>query len=322
MNPEIKFAIVREDPAVDLAVVERARAMRVLFVASGGCPLLEIAHRFPEVDVVGFDFNPAQLEHVRAKISALERADLRSLNVGDSDPRALNQRGSFEGLFRVLRQAIIEFVADEETLERFFHPGADETTPSNPADTPTQWFLSPYWPVCFELAFHHPLLDAMFTEAATQNAAPGSYPRYFQRVFERGLLREDARRNPFLQHILLGRYHPLDAPGYIEGAGKHHDLTLVQGALTDVEDIGSFDVIQLSNIFDWSSDALVERWCKLLREQCKPGCHVILRQLNNTRDLRQFFGDAFVFEEELANQLLDQDRSLFYNRIEIARRVG
>ncbi|MEC9396330.1 MAG: DUF3419 family protein, partial [Myxococcota bacterium] len=67
MESVVKFAIVREDPEVDLAVIERASARRVLFVASGGCTLLEIKHRFPAIDVVGFDFNPAQLDHVRDK---------------------------------------------------------------------------------------------------------------------------------------------------------------------------------------------------------------------------------------------------------------
>ena len=45
MEPVVKFAIVREDPEVDLAILEYASAKRVLFVASGGCTLLEIAHR-------------------------------------------------------------------------------------------------------------------------------------------------------------------------------------------------------------------------------------------------------------------------------------
>ena len=316
MESVVKFAIVREDPEVDLAVIERASARRVLFVASGGCTLLEIKHRFPAIDVVGFDFNPAQLDHVRDKVSALERADLVALNIEDANPKSLNQRGAFEGLFRILRQTIVEFVASEEALERFFAPGA----PDDP-ESARQWFASPYWPVAFELAFHHPLLDVMFTEAATQNAAPGSYPRYFQAIFEDGLTRPGAARNPFLQHILLGRYLSQDAPGYVKGAGNHLALTLEQGSLLDVEGLETFDVIQLSNIFDWSSDALVESWCQALRERCKPGCHVILRQLNNTRDLRRFFGDTFVFEEALASDLLARDRSLFYNRIEIARRI-
>ena len=316
MEPVVKFAIVREDPEVDLAIIEHASAKRVLFVASGGCTLPEIAHRLPEVEVVGFDFNPAQLERVRAKIGALERSDLRSLNVEDADPAGLNQCGAFEGLFRVLRQAIVEFVASEEALERFFAPGA----PEDP-ETPRGWFASPYWPIAFELAFHHPLLDVMFTEAATQNAEPGSYPRYFQRVFEDGLTRPGAARNPFLQHILLGRYLEGDAPGYVQAAGTRPAIALQQGSLLDIEGLDRFDVIHLSNIFDWSSDALVEEWCAALREHCKPGCHVILRQLNNTRDLRRFFGQEFTFEDELANELLARDRSLFYNRIEIARRL-
>ena len=145
--------------------------------------------------------------------------------------------GGREPLARALR--VIRGARREEALERFFAPGA----PDDP-ESARQWFASPYWPVAFELAFHHPLLDVMFTEAATQNAAPGSYPRYFQAIFEDGLTRPGAARNPFLQHILLGRYLSQDAPGYVKGAGNHLALTLEQGSLLDVEGLETFDIEQ------------------------------------------------------------------------------
>ena len=72
-------------------------------------------------------------------------------------------------------------------------------------------FTNAYWPVGFQLFFSDALLNTMFGPDATQHAVPGSYPGYFQGLIERGLLRDDARNNPFLQHIFLGHYMDREA---------------------------------------------------------------------------------------------------------------
>lgn len=315
----LKFAVVREDPELELALVARTRARAVLTVASGGCTLLTLARRHPELELVGFDFNPRQLAHVREKAGALGTAPLLRFNVGSADPAGLNQRGEFEGLFRTLRHFIEEFVAPARELAAFFEPA---TPAEERRALRERWFGSPYWPVAFELALASPFLHAMFGPAATQHAAPGSYPGYFQSVFERGLRREDAPRNPFLQHVLLGHYRVEDAPEYLRTA-RSVPLTLVEGSLPDVPGLGRFDVVSLSNIFDWSDDALVASWAGLLSREARPGCAVLLRQLNNQRDLRRFFEPAFAFDDALGAELLAKDRSLFYERIEVGfRKAG
>jgi len=312
----MKFAVVREDPELELALVERTKARAVLTVASGGCTLLTLARRHPELELVGFDFNSRQLAHVREKASALGEAPLERFNVGDADPTGLNQRGEFEGLFRTLRRFLEEFVAPARELATFFEPSTP--TPERHA-LRSGWFGSPYWPVAFELALASPFLHAMFGPAATQHAAPGSYPGYFQAVFERGLQREDAPRNPFLQHVLLGAYRPEDAPEYLRAQGPV-PLTLLEGSLLDVPGLSRFDVVSLSNVFDWSDDPLVASWAALLSREARSGCAVLLRQLNNQRDLRRFFEPAFEFDDALGAALLAKDRSLFYERIEVGFR--
>jgi S-adenosylmethionine-diacylglycerol 3-amino-3-carboxypropyl transferase len=312
----LKFAVVREDPELELALVERTKARAVLTVASGGCTLLTLARRHPSLELVGFDFNPRQLAHVREKAVALGRVPLERLNVGDPDPAGVNQRGEFEGLFRTLRRFIEEFVAPAGELAAFFEP---ETPPAERQALLSRWRGSAYWPVAFRLAFADPFLHAMFGPAATQHAAPGSYPGYFQAVFERGLQREDAAHNPFLQHVLLGAYRAEDMPEYLRARGPL-PVTLVEGSLPDVPGLGRFDVISLSNIFDWSDDTLVASWAALLSREARPGCAILCRQLNNRRDLRRFFEPAFRFDDALGAELLARDRSLFYERIEVGFR--
>jgi S-adenosylmethionine-diacylglycerol 3-amino-3-carboxypropyl transferase len=314
----LKFAVVREDPELEAQLVRATEAQAVLLVASGGCTALSLKHAFPRLDVVAFDFNPAALTHVREKAAAVERGELRQLNVGDASRGGLNQRGDFEGLFRTLRGFLLEFVLTEEELEAFFSPGTSREARRALLE---RWRASPYWPAAFAVTFADGFLHAMFGPAATQHAAPGSYPAYFQRVFERGLARSDAARNPFLQHVLLGYYRPEDAPAYVR-AGRALPVTLIEGTLLEVPDLGRFDVIHLSNIFDWSEDALVAAWAERLVREAKPGARILIRQLNNQRDLRRFFAPAFAFDDALSADFLERDRSLFYERFECGTRVA
>ena len=306
----LKFAVVREDPWIEVALVEAFGVEAVLLAASGGCTALTLASRFGSLEVTAFDFNPRQLAHVREKIEVVASGDVGRLGVGVEG--GLNQGGEFEGLFRVLRHFVEEFVAPPEEIEGYFR-GRD-------GGRAGAWMASKYWPTAFELAFSDALLLAMFGPEAVQHAAPGSYPGYFQGVFERGLRREDGPRNPFLQHVFLGRYLPEDAPEYVT-AGRALDVSLVEGGLLEVPDLDRFGLISLSNIFDWSDDGLVASWAGVLRAQVRPGAVVVVRQLNNTRDIRGFFGPGFEFDGGLGRRLQEADRSLFYNRIEVGRRV-
>jgi S-adenosylmethionine-diacylglycerol 3-amino-3-carboxypropyl transferase len=312
----LKFAVVREDPQIEAQVCERLAARAALVVASGGCTLLELKRRFADLELCGFDFNPLQLEHVRRK---MEGAGLRSssdFNVADDRIDGLNQCGDFEKLFRLLRHYLEAFVCSEEAFGCFFDPETDRDTRMALAHS---WFASRYWPAAFHAAFNGPLLNAMFGPAATQHAPQGSYPPYFQAVFEKGLLREDAANNPFLQHILLGCYLKGDAPAYVFESSRG-SIELVHGTLLEVPDLSRFDVISLSNIFDWSDDAVVETWAARLKEEVRRGAAIVIRQLNNERDLRRFFEPEFAFDDAWGEALLEDDRSLFYNRIEVGVR--
>ncbi len=288
MAPPLKFAVVREDPALELELVRRFARRRPLIVASGGCTALTLTGA--DVDAVtAFDLNPTQLAHVEAKRAARARGDLAALGVESTE--GLHEIGAFEGLFRVLRRFVDEFVT--------------------PLD-----FQNPYWPAAFHTTFNDAFLHAMFGPAATQHAAPGSYPGYFQRAFERGLGREGS--NPFLDHVFRGMYRRAALPPYIT-AVERAPLTLVEGSLLDVPHLERFDLFSLSNVFDWSDDGLVAAWATALTA-AEPGSVVLLRQLNNRRDLRAFFAPHFRFDDALGQDLLARDQSLFYERIEVGVR--
>ncbi len=310
----VKFAVVREDPQIELRVLEKARARSVLLVASGGCTALSVKHERPDVDVVAYDFNPAQIAHVRLKNAALASGNRRLFNVEDVGPYGLNQCGAFEGIFRLLRSAFLEWVAPPTEVEAFFA----HATQQQRAQLVSAWSASAYWPAIFSSAFQDALLHAMFGPDATQHAPRGSYPAYFQAAMERGLRRADAAHNPFLQHIFLGCYRQEDAPAYLK-AQSALDIELRQGGIPDMADIARFGCVHLSNIFDWNDDAVISVWSHHLGNMAT-GSLLINRQLNNQREMAHFLGEKFFLQEELSRALTAEDRSLFYNRIQVWQR--
>lgn len=314
-NP-IQFAVVREDPAIERALVDEVGAARVLLVASGGCTALSLAAERPGVAITVFDVNPAQLDLVRRKSEALARPDrARRFNVGTADPEGLSACGNFEALFRGLRRFIEDLVVPADELARAFD------VPRSLSPTVDRLVGHRYWPVAFEVFFHDALLHAMFGEAATQHAPAGSYPRWFRAAFEGGLRRPDAFDNYFLHHVLLGHYldRPAALPPYLRAPAPAPELEAVLGPLGDVPDLSRFDVIALSNLTDWMTPAQIAELARGLRA-ARPGALCVLRQLNNDVDLDAWLHDHWAPEEQLGASLLARDRSMFYRRVRVYRR--
>lgn len=299
---DLQFAVVREDPALEARLLRGMAGRRVFLIASGGCTALHLLSEFPDLELTALDANPAQIRHVQSKMEALSR------RAGLDRWQELSQCGNFESLFRGLRLFLEEMVAAPEEWERLLQD------PSLPADP---LFAHSYWPVAFELFFHERLLVAMFGPQAIQYAIPGSYPRYFQQVFEAGLRRPDRGQNYFLHHVLLGRYLPHALPAFLRNPPASVDIHLVRDTIERAPDFSGYDLISLSNLFDWMDPGVIDTVTRRLSEETRPGAVVLLRQLNNDRDLRPSFS-GFRFDAASGQELLARDRSLFYNRLLIA----
>ena len=319
-NNDVQFAVVREDPMIEAALVRLTKANNVLLIASGGCTALTLQALFPEVHITLVDFNPAQLKRVREKMCALQDTDEasrhRRFNIGTSDPNGLNQNGNFESLFRGLREFIFDLVADEADIRALFEDKARLAAVSEVL------FSSKYWPVAFDLYFSDALLNTMFGPEATQHAETGSYPRYFQRLFEKGLTAAAAFDNYFLHHVFLGYYlqRPGSLPYYLLEPPTDYRFQMVTGTLEQVPQLQRFDLISLSNIMDWMPIAEIAALIRHLQNEMKSGATVLYRQLNNYTDLSTDFGDSFEFDTAVGVQFQEIERSLFYATVHVGRR--
>lgn len=317
---KVQFAVVREDPMVEAELIRLTNASNVLLIASGGCTALTLQALFPDLHITLVDFNPAQLERVQEKISVLRDVDkttrCRRFNIGTSDPSGLNQNGNFESLFRGLREFIFDLVADESEIRVLFEEKDQLVNVSEVL------FSNKYWQVAFDLYFSDSLLNAMFGPEATQHAEPGSYPRYFQQLFEKGLTSAKAFNNYFLHHVFLGYYlqRPNSLPYYLLVPPTDYHFQIVEGTLDQVPELQRFDLISLSNIMDWMPLTETVALMSHLQNEMKSGASLLYRQLNNYTDLSTHFGDSFEFDTALGVQFQAIERSLFYSSVHVGKK--
>lgn len=294
VNNSLQFGITREDPEIELTLIRQFGLKHMLAICSGGDTLLAVKAAHPEVSVTGLDFNPNQLNHFKNKL--LNKETLAE--------------GNFESLFKLWRNFFNEFVLTLEDTKRLFCDGGDLE----------KIFQNKYWSVSFDLFFHESFLRAMFGEAAIQHAPKGSYPRYFQNAFTRGLRADSFQKNPFLQHLFFGKF--TDVQSYYRTKLSSSDFNLIEGMLSDVKNLSQYDLVQLSNIFDWSSIDEIKACCRLLDKELKPGAMVLIRQINNESPVAEYLGPNFKIHQALGDELQRNDRSLFYSKIIVAEKRG
>ena len=318
----LNFSVMLEDDAIERALLasRQARGLpcrRVLTIASGGDTALAVRCAHPQLEeVVGLDLNPAQLEHARAKASAIERGQLAALNLGDDADTGLAQQGACAALFRDYRRALRQRVAPGDQLARALDP--QEPLAARDALV-TAWMSDPEWIPLHEALYGPERFARTFGPQATQHAHAATYAAHVRRALERGLRRADAPHNPWLQHIFLGLMREQDAPAHWV-AGRALDVRWVCGGLEAAGPLSRYDVLSLSNIFDWSPWAQVRRDVDRLIAQVRPGAQLIIRQLYSELALEELLRGAFTLDRAQAAQRLAQDRSLLYTTLIIATR--
>lgn len=312
-NNPIQFAVAREDPQVEMDVIEIFGLKRATLIGSGGCTAFCLKSLAPDLQITLIEPNPAQIKLVEEKIKILKRGEIENFGIGAADENGFIECGNFESLFRQFRHFIYEFIAPETDIENGFTNYSERFW--------REVFEHSFWKPAFELFFSDALLTAMFTDAAIRHAAKNSYPKYFRAVLEKGLLREDAARNYFLHHIFLGHYLSDEAalPFYLTKPPANFDFEFFNGFAQDFRGFNGKQLVHFSNIFDWCDEKTVEQIAKAAAKNLEKGSVVTFRQLNNDKNYRPFFGADFQWLP--TEKQVEKDRSLFYSKIEIGEKI-
>ena len=308
----VLFAVNREDHYVEYDVINRLDPNRMLMIGSGGCIALSIKTTYPNIDLNVIDVNPHQLTHINKKSKVVQCSDLKELNVHTKNDSCLNQAGKFETMFQELRDSFIELVSNKKEVLSFFDSDMSDISRSIILE---KWTNHNNISTPFQNVFNDKNINKVFSDEATKHGSPGSYISYMKNKILTGLNKKDSHLNPFLQHIFLGYYQSDNAFPYMTSKNKL-DIPMTEGSILNLDNIYSYDVVSLSNIFDWSSDTIVKTHARYL-SQMKKGSAIIIRQINNHKNWIEIFNDYFTEDKNFDSYWQEHDRSMFYDHIRL-----
>ncbi len=346
----VAFAQVREDPWLDLAVVDRAgQAVRILMVASGGCTAAALATSAYVAQLHLVDPNPAQLALTRLKLRLLQNASsaerlalLGHANMAPSQReqsltpqlQALGYRpevlgpadfvnrlgpdytGRYERVFWHFRLALEPQAEELEQVLRLRDP-AEQARRVDPA-TPLGKTLDQAFAEVMSL----PNLVRLFGAEATRNPVE-SFARHFARRTRHVLATLPAADNPFLWQMLKGCYPPgVPSPWLVAPVPKR--LPAISWANQFMVEAlasapGTFDFVHLSNILDWLRPEKAAETLALAARVLPSGGWVLNRQLNSVLNIPEL-GPMFHWDTSLANDWHRRDRSFFYRALHVGRK--
>jgi len=308
----VLFAVNREDHYVEYDVINRLDPSRMLMIGSGGCIALSIKTTYPNLDLNVIDVNPHQLTHINKKSKAVQCSDLKELNVHTKNDSCLNQAGEFDSMFQELRNSFIESVSSKKEVLSFFDSDLSDMSRSIILE---KWINHNNISAPFQNVFNDININKVFSDEATKHGSPGSYISYMKNKILNGLNKKDSHLNPFLQHIFLGYYQSDNAFPYMKSKNKL-DIPMIEGSILNLDNIHSYDIVSLSNIFDWSSEDIVEIHARYL-SQMKKGSAIIIRQINNHKNWIEIFNDYFIEDKNFDSYWQEHDRSMFYDHIRL-----
>ncbi|MBN9417655.1 MAG: DUF3419 family protein [Candidatus Eremiobacteraeota bacterium] len=299
----VAFAVVREDPRLDLEVLDHLGGRpRVVMIASGGETALSLARR-PLGSLLLVDANAAQLELVRCKWRLAEGD--REVALGLLGHRPAERTGTFTdwglrdgrlGPFEEVCGWGLDYLGRYESVFRDLQRHGD-----------------------FERSFRLENLARLFGAGATQNPRR-TFASHFARRCQIARERPDAKVNPFLAHMLEGQFPqgifwdwlapeswatPLVQPEF-----RHGEMHKILRTLPDA----SADYVHLSNILDWLDP---EQAREVLQETVRvlaPEGVVLIRQLNSSLEIPSL-RVPLQWDHPRGQELVEKDRSFFYPEI-------
>jgi len=301
----IAFAVVREDPRLDLEVLEHLGGRPdVVMIASGGETALCLAAR-PLNSLLLVDANAAQLELVRQKWRLAQgdrEVALLALGhrPGDRRPHLKGLEDGRLGPFGLLCEHGLDYAGRYEAVFRDLQGHRD-----------------------FQRSFSLSHLVALFGEGATRNPRQSFADHFSQRTLL-AQQRPDAVDNPFLNQVLYGHFGP--SPGWdwltpwnpprLQPTYRHAEMGATLRQLPDE----SADFIHLSNILDWLSPQEATVVLKETARVLRPAGVTLIRQLNSSLDIPAL-SSPLVWDRERGRQLALRDRSYFYPEIHWGQRL-
>jgi S-adenosylmethionine-diacylglycerol 3-amino-3-carboxypropyl transferase len=311
-QPQIIFAQVREDAAIELDLLDtRPPGETVFCIASGGCTALSLLLARPtRLQIV--DVNPAQMHLVETKIAALQHlpyAKLMRALLTDAHPyyeslRAhlspaaqqfwdenasllalgLNQCGVIEQRLKQIMR-LLPLVQGQRHIRRLFAARDLETQHHVYRSL---WDHS-RWALAFELVLSKPVLGVVYGSDFVR-AIPPHFAKSMKCRMDEAFLEYPLWENGYLWQTFRGIYPRGEAglPLYLQRENHkavleglpHTELACADAALwLEAQEPNSIGFFAISNILEITSPEYAQRLLRAVGRAAKPGACICLRSI-------------------------------------------
>lgn len=321
MPHNIMFSIVREDPSIELAIINKYignKPCNILTIASGGCTMFTLLSCTNINNIDAVDINCDQLY-----LCALKLGIIRFFNNSDD---VLN---FFEGMYS--KNICEEILSRVYTLKYISHNTYnfwmsninDVSYGINKIGKYEQLFrdlaTSDY---DFEKIFSHDNLQKNFGSKAV--ASTTNFVDKFKKIFS-DYEKDNIETNYFYYNIVNGITDRNNLPTYLKhihkiskvSTDKIHFITNdINNYTKEIAD-KTYNFINLSNVTDWMTekdiDILFQQIYRILTEN---GC-VVLRRLASNNNIKQIASEYF---EIIDDKVYPQDSS-YFNDVLCCRKI-
>ena len=348
------FGMSWEDPASDRRALAIRPGDTVSTISSGGCNTLTLLLDDP-AKIYAVDINASQSYLLELKIAAVRHLDHEELLAflglapcedrlkvfeslkGDLTAEALDYwtskaqevkkgvvyTGRYECFIgRFIR--VLGVVQGKKRIENFFRC---ETLEDQRAYFDKVWNTIS-WRLLFKLAFNRRMLAkrGLTADYFKFDDGSSSFAESFFRRSRHAMCEIPITGNYFLAQYLRGRYLSNDAmPDYL----RRENLAIVRNRLSRIEVVtsdaqgwfgkqadSSINVFSLSNICELMSPDETGRLFAEIARTARKGSRVCFRNLIVPRGVPESLSDQIELQEELSRELLAQDRSFVYSRVQ------
>jgi S-adenosylmethionine-diacylglycerol 3-amino-3-carboxypropyl transferase len=222
--------------------------------------------------------------------------------------------GKFERYFAILRNRLMPWIHSRRTIQKLFEPKSAEEQEKFYYKTWCNW----RWKLVFSIFFSRFVLGRLGRDPRLLQEVKINVHRFIFGQAERHLKSTAVQHNYFLKFIFTGEFaeqlpHYLRAENYERIRGNLHKLKLHNGLLEEVLDKEPYNLLNLSNIFEYLDADTVKTIAEKITATISQNGRLCYWNLMVPRQL-SVYNNSLEYLEELSEQLHNDDKCFFYSK--------
>lgn len=343
----IRYANCWEDADILLQGLNPAPDSKILSVGSAGDNSFSLLTTNPKI-VVAVDVNKIQLYLIELKKTTIQQLSyeevLQFFGFRHSDNRdavfnkiknqlsdetriywehhieqlkqGIISQGKFENYFRLFSGKILPWIHSKSTTEKLLSP---KNAVSQKEFYEKHWNTW-RWRLLFKLFFSKYVMGKYGRDPEFLREVKVPVGQFIFEKAGKHLQSVQAQNNFILRYNLTGSFgdllpHYLQPDNFTKVKAHLDKFHIMEGYAEDaIKKYGTFNAMNLSNIFEYMNPELFEKTAKELIAATEPGGKLGYWNLMVTRRISGIVPDKIVFEETLSQELTAIDKGFFYSR--------